>query len=61
MFGYCYDLSSLDKTRALAAHVRKDLDTFFGGKLDVLVNNAGKSLVGDSKVKGLKRDEAPCQ
>lgn len=41
VFGYTYDLASLDASRELAAHVRRDVDAYFGGQLAVVINNAG--------------------
>lgn len=44
IFGYCYDLSTLQATRALASHVTKDVHKYFGGTLHCLINNAGVFL-----------------
>lgn len=41
IFGYCYDLASLQGTRNFAEHVRRDVLHHFNGRLHVLVNNAG--------------------
>ena len=38
---YAYDLSSLAQTRSFAAHVRADVQRYFGGRLHHLINNAG--------------------
>lgn len=40
VYGYAYDLSSMQQTASFAAHLRKDLELWFGGRLNVLVNNA---------------------
>ncbi len=41
IYGYAYDLASLAQTRGFAEHVRRDVECWFGGKLHVLLNNAG--------------------
>jgi len=44
IYGYCHDLSTTTATKALAAHVSRDLHMFFRGKLHCLINNAGVFL-----------------
>lgn len=41
VFGYTYDVSCRMQLLDFAANVRRDADSFFHGKLDVLINNAG--------------------
>ena len=41
IYGYAYDLSSLQQTRSFSAHLRRDIERHFDGSLDVLINNAG--------------------
>lgn len=41
IYGYCADLSTMEGTRNLANHISRDLERFFQGRLDCLINNAG--------------------
>ena len=41
VFGYSSDFSSLSETRAMVAHLKRDLTQFFDGRLHCLINNAG--------------------
>jgi NAD(P)-dependent dehydrogenase (short-subunit alcohol dehydrogenase family) len=41
IYGYCADLSTIEGTRNLANHISRDLERFFHGRLNCLINNAG--------------------